>query len=413
MNMPSANTRSHRAVKATEPKPSSRHRRPPVRKPSTAPAQSGWRLTKFDIPLFLVTIVLAVFGLGMLLSASWAYAAREHSGDSYFYFRNQMMFMSVGIVVMVVISFINYRLLLNKWVLFIMCGVTVAMMLAVLFGAGGVTQGGAERWLKIGPITFQPSEILKFAMIVVIAWMAHRNPERIKTTFGAIRVAFVVGFSCMLTILQPHLSGTVILFVIGISLMSISGVRWPYTVLIIVGVLALIPLIPPIMEAAGYSYSDARMLSWRDPTADVQGDTFQTYQSLVAIGSGGWFGLGLGESRQKFSYLPASHNDFIFSVIAEELGFVGGMLVILLFVVFILRGFYIAKRAPDRFGMMLATGVTVQIGIQAFLNIAVATNTIPNTGVSLPFFSYGGTALLMQMAQIGVLLNISRQARIG
>jgi cell division protein FtsW len=202
------------------------------------------------------------------------------------------------------------------------------------------------------------------------------------------------------------------MFLIGLTLMIISGCRLRWVLAMCVLLALIVPFVPMIMEAFGFTYSDARMLSWRDPLADIQGDTFQTYQSLVAIGSGGWFGLGLGNSRQKFSYLPAAHNDFIYSVLVEELGFVGGVLVLLLFVVFILRGFYIASRSPDRFAMMLAAGITVQIGIQAFLNIAVATNTVPNTGVSLPFFSYGGTAILMQLSQIGVLLNISRKARI-
>ena len=180
--------------------------------------------------------------------------------------------------------------------------------------------------------------------------------------------------------------------------------------LIIFAILAGIAI--PAMRAMGIEHFDSRILSWRNPEADIRGDTFQTYQSLITIGSGGIVGLGLGNSRQKYAYLPASHNDFIFSIICEELGFVGAVLVILLFILFVARGFYIAICARDKFGMLLAAGITSQLGVQALLNIGVVTNAVPNTGISLPFFSYGGSALIMQMAGIGVVLNISRKAAI-
>lgn len=161
-----------------------------------------------------------------------------------------------------------------------------------------------------------------------------------------------------------------------------------------------------------FSYITTRFQSWQDPLSDIRGDTAQTYQGLLAIGSGGLFGLGFGESRQKYLYLPESQNDFIFSIICEELGFVGALVVIFLFLMFIIRGFFIASRAKDRFGMLLAVGIVMQIGSQALLNIAVACNAFPNTGISLPFFSYGGTALMLQLAEVGILLNISRQSNI-
>ena len=164
------------------------------------------------------------------------------------------------------------------------------------------------------------------------------------------------------------------------------------------------------MKEIEVEYITKRFLSFYDPEADIQNETYQTYQSLVTIGSGGLFGQGLGNSRQKYSYLPVTENDFIFSVIVEELGFVGAAVVILLFIILILRGFYIASAAPDKFGMLLCSGIVIQIGIQALLNIAVATNAVPNTGVSLPFLSYGGTALMMQLGEMGIVLNISRKA---
>ncbi|MCL1881661.1 MAG: putative lipid II flippase FtsW [Oscillospiraceae bacterium] len=383
------------------------------RKPRTSVlAREREPFAKFDMPLFVIVLILAVFGLGMLLSASHSFALREH-GDSYHFFNLQLVFMAVGIGIAVLISYFNYRLLLNRWVLLALVGGSLALMLAVQFSDAAVTQGGAERWITLFGVTFQPSEILKFALIVVLAWMTHKYPERIKTFGGAFRIAFVIGIACLLTIIQPHLSGTVIMLAIGLSLMTISGCKLRWVGLLVALIIIAAAFTPAIMESFGFTYSDARFTSWRNPFEDIQGDTFQTFQSLVAIGSGGWFGLGFDNSRQKFSYLPAAHNDFIFSVIVEELGFVGGIAVLMLFTIFVLRGFYIASRAPDRFGAMLAAGITAQIGIQAFLNIAVATNTVPNTGVSLPFFSYGGTALIMQLAQIGVLLNISRKARVG
>ena len=167
-----------------------------------------------------------------------------------------------------------------------------------------------------------------------------------------------------------------------------------------------------VLMAGKFSYIQERIDGWRNPEADIQNNTWQTYNSLVAIGSGGWFGLGFGESRQKFLYLPEAQNDFVFAIICEELGFVGALVVVVLFVIFVLRGFYIAANAKDRFGMLVAAGITIQIGLQAFLNIMVASNSFPNTGISLPFFSYGGTALIIQLAEMGILLSISRQGNI-
>jgi cell division protein FtsW len=367
-------------------------------------------MAKFDIPLFMIVIVLLVFGAGILLSSSFSIAAREH-GNSYHYFVRQLGFIGAGLVLMLVLSIVPYSFFLNKKIVYLIAGVSVALMLGVL--SSGVIQGGAQRWISIGGITFQPSEILKFALIVVLSYMVHKYPERLKSfKHGFIPFGMVIAIACCLTILQPHLSGTIILFAIGLTMMIVSPVKFEYVFLAILAFGIIIVIAILIMNAIGFNYMGARWLSFVDPEADIQGQTFQTYQSLVTIGSGGWFGLGLGNSRQKFSYLPFTHNDFIFPVVVEELGFVGGVLVLLLFVIFVMRGFYIATLAPDRFSMMLAVGITAQIGIQAFLNIAVATNTVPNTGILLPFFSYGGTATIVLMAQVGILLSISRKAAI-
>jgi cell division protein FtsW len=385
-------------------------KKPPVKVKQVAAPKVKERLAKFDVPFFIIVLVLIVFGAGMLLSASFSFAAREH-GDSYHYFIRQIGFIGAGMVVMIALSFVPYSIFMNRLVVFLIAGVSFSLMVAVW--VGGIEQGGAVRWLSIGGITFQPSEVLKFALIVVMAFIVQRNPEGLRR-FGKGFVPFVavIGVACGLMVFQKHLSGTIIIFTIGAVLLMVSPVRTKHIFFAAVLLVAMVIAALPIVDSMSDATVEERIQSWREPESDIQGATFQTYQSLITIGSGGWFGLGLGNSRQKFAYLPASHNDFIFSVIVEELGFVGGILVLLMFVIFMLKGFHIASRAPDRFGMMLAVGITAQISIQAFLNIAVATNSVPNTGILLPFFSYGGTAMLVQMAQIGILLNISRKARI-
>ena len=193
--------------------------------------------------------------------------------------------------------------------------------------------------------------------------------------------------------------------------MFVGGVRWKHIgILGVIGVIGIVALVLVKIKSDGFTYFETRFQSWLDPFSDEKGGTWQTTQSLIAIGSGGLFGLGLGGSRQKFMYLPESQNDFVFSIVCEELGFIGAVTVILLFALLVIRGLHIASKSRDKFGMLIALGITVQIGVQAFLNIAVVSNLIPNTGISLPFFSYGGTALVMQLAEMGIVLNVSRQA---
>ena len=235
-----------------------------------------------------------------------------------------------------------------------------------------------------------------------------------KFSVGILPFGILLGIVVVLLMLQPHLSCTILICAIGVCLMFVGGVRWKHIFILCllgVGALALIVYMKTQGED-GFTYFQTRFQSWLDPFSDEKGGTWQTCQSLVAIGSGGLFGLGLGGSRQKFMYLPESQNDFVFSIVCEELGFIGAVTIILLFVLLIIRGFYIASKAKDRFGMLITIGITVQIGIQAFLNIAVVSNLIPNTGISLPFFSYGGTALIMQLAEMGIILNVSRQSSI-
>lgn len=367
-----------------------------------------WQRSGFDYPLFTIVIILLAFGIVMMFSASYA-TAYDSLGDSLYYVKRQIAFGIGGIVVMLILSSIDYHIYIAKGILGAITIVSVVLMLAVK--VMGTTQGGAERWLAIGELTFQPSEILKFALICILAFYTEKKYAHIKEfRRGFLPFSIVLAVSCGLVLIQPHLSATVIIFVIGFCMMFVAGVNVKHLLLMLLCLVTLIILGVIVLESMGYSYFDDRIQSFLAPESDTDDVTFQTYQSLVTIGSGGMFGLGFGNSRQKYSYLPASRNDFIFSIICEELGFVGAVLVIILFLIFVLRGFYIASHARDKFGMQLAFGITLQIGLQALLNIAVVSNSIPNTGISLPFFSYGGSALVMQLAEIGILLSVSRKA---
>lgn len=365
---------------------------------------------KFDFSFFLIVLILLTFGLVMLFSATYA-SAKVTYGDSYYFIKRQLLFAGAGFVAMILISFIDYHILFTKFVMKVAMITAAGLMLLVR--VIGSTVNGAERWIRIGEITIQPSEILKFVTIMVIAEYMQRNYDKMKSfTKGFIPIMIRIGISCFLVVIQPHLSATLIILVISICMLFIGGAKGTHVALVLGCIAVGAVLVFTVFPMMGFDYVSARMLSWKDPEADIQNATYQTYQSLIAIGSGGIFGQGLGNSHQKYSYLPFAENDFIFSVIVEELGLVGAVVVILLFLILIIRGFYIAASAPDKEGMLLCAGIVIQIGFQAFLNIAVASNAFFNTGVSLPFLSYGGTALLMQMGEMGVVLNISRKASI-
>lgn len=355
-----------------------------------------------DITFFVLVMVLLTFGLIMLFSASYAYAFYRYKGDSFHFIKRQALFAVVGVVGMLVISKIDYHIL-RKFVFWVFGG-AYALLIVVLFMP---PINNAHRWISLKVVTFQPSELMKFAIILLFAHLISINYKRMGTfAYGVLPFLFFLGIVAVVMLLEPHLSGTVLIMSIGLIMMFVGGTKYRYFALalamVVLGVIA-------IVMVKGIDYVQVRLAGWLDPFHDTQDDTYQTVQSLLAIGSGGLWGLGLGQSRQKFLYLPEPANDFIFSVVCEELGFIGATIIILLFVMFVYRGFVIASKAPDKFGTMLVVGLTVQIGIQAMLNIAVVSNTIPNTGISLPFFSYGGTALLFQLFQMGIVLNVSRQ----
>ena len=369
-----------------------------------------FRWGSMDLEFFIIIMCLMTFGLVMMFSASYSWG--YYAGDSLVYIRKQLFFTALGIFGMLGISMCDYHFLRKRWVTFGIFGVAFLLLILVLII--GTTINGAQRWLYIGPVIFKPSEVMKFAMIVLFSFIISANYKKMKEfQFGIVPFVVVMGVIALLMLMQPHLSGTVIMCAIGAAMMFVGGAKKKHLLLLaLVGVIALAVVVLILIQAKGMSYFVTRFESWLDPNSDPQGDTYQTRQSLITIGSGGLFGLGLGNSRQKFRYFPESHNDFVFSIVCEELGFVGAMVVIILFVLFIMRGFKIATTAKDKFGMMLATGITIQIGLQALLNIAVVTNSIPNTGISLPFFSYGGTALVMQLCEMGIMLNISKQGTV-
>ena len=351
-------------------------------------------------------MVLLTLGLVMLFSASYA-TAYYNEGSSFAFISRQLLWALMGTVAMLVISNIDYRIFHR--LAFPILIITLILLVIVLFMP---PIKGCRRWIFIGSIAnVQPSEIAKFAVTIMFAQLATMFGDKMKTfRWGVLPFMGILGVIGVLMMLEPHLSGTIIIMCIGLSIMLVGGTKLKWFMfggIMIAAALAVAIMIPGVIE-----YAMSRIEFWLHPESDPLGKGFQILQSLYAIGSGGLMGLGLGNSRQKYMYLPESENDFVFAIVCEELGFVGASIIIILFALLIWRGFVIAMKAKDKFGCLIAVGLTVQVGLQALLNIAVVTNTIPNTGISLPFFSYGGSSLMMLLAQMGVLLSISRQASV-
>ena len=356
-----------------------------------------------DKVFLILVILLTAIGLLTLLSASFPYATKKYDDPLYLFIR-QAIFAGVGFVAMSFVGKINYQ----RFRAFSNIAVIVAVILLflVLIPGIGITRNNATRWLGIGEtLTFQPSEIAKIAVILYFSDTISKKRDRMLTTReGVMPYVVILAVISVLMMLEPHLSGTLLILATGAILMIAGGIRL-YWVAAGAGAVAALGWI--IVGKLGYGAS--RIAMWLDPWQDTTDTGYQMCQSLIAIGSGGLFGLGIGRSRQKFLYLPERHNDFIFAVACEELGFVGASLIILLFMALILRGFWIALRARDRFGTLLVLGVISLFALQTFLNIAVVTGLVPCTGISLPLFSYGGTALMLQLAEMGIVLSVSRQ----
>ena len=361
---------------------------------------------KLDITFLSFVLILLTVGLVMLYSSSYAFSYNQY-GNSYKFISRQAMFAAVGIVVMLVVSRIDYHFWRKfAWILYALSTV----MLVLLLVLPPMVEGkDVKRWIVIGPVNFQPSEIAKFAIILLFSSLIAANHKQMKSFKFIAFLVVLLGLQCGLVVMEPHLSATVLIFAIGIVLLIVGGLPKRY-ILGGIGAGAGLGILAVVTGVIGYG-SD-RIKYWLDPWADAKGKGFQTIQSLLAIGSGGILGRGIGQSRQKYLWLPEPHNDFIFAIVCEELGLIGALVIILLFCLLVWRGFTIAMRAKDKFGSLLALGLTFQVGLQAMLNIWVVTNTIPNTGISLPFFSYGGTSLLILLAEMGIVLSVSRGANI-
>lgn len=388
------------------------------KRPAVPNPFSGGRRGDISLSFFAYVMILLVVGIVMMSSASYAWAYSEHGGDGLYYAKNQAKNAIIGFVAMVFFMKMDYHNFKNLKIpvlkklniaglMYIVGAILLIAVLLIGNDEGGSM--GAKRWIDIGPLNLQPSEVAKLALIIFFAYSMERDGQKMNTfTTGIVKYAVILGVYVLLIALEKHISGIILIGTIAVAMILCGGVNKKHFIALGAGALGFaIAYISWQAQVPG-SYVAVRIKSWQNPFADKLGDTWQTANSLIAIGSGGLFGLGLGNSRQKYLYLPETKNDFVFPIVCEELGFVGALAIIIVFFLLIVEGYSIAVRCKDRFGMLIAVGITTQIGIQTVLNLAVVSNLIPNTGISLPFFSYGGTALIMQLAEMGIMLNISQ-----
>lgn len=357
-----------------------------------------------DIPFLGLTIALLTIGLIMLFSASYPYAY-YYKDSSYYYFIRQIVFAVAGLVAMLLMSKINYKIL--KAIYKPVFVVTIALLVIVLFYHTNFKE--FKRWIPLGPVTIQPSDLAKFTIILTLAVYISKYYKKMKTMkYGILIPVGIIAVFCGLIYLEHHLSCTILMFFIGACLMFAGGSDWKlfaFGLAVIVLLGFLVVSFPTLIE----NYAGERIVAWLDKDYDPLNGRWQTNNSLYAIGSGGFFGAGLGNSKQKYLYVSEPQNDFIFSIVCEELGFLGAAIIIALFAALVIRGLIIASRCKDKFGSLLIIGIVAQIGLQVVLNILVVTDTLPNTGFAFPFFSYGGTAIFMLLFEIGVVLSISRK----
>ena len=366
--------------------------------------KTGAEATRGSIDYPYLIIVLLLLGVGLLMVFSSSYASAYYKNlPSTYYFLRQGMFAVGGVIIMFLIGGMDYRRFrVLSPVLMI---ASILLLILVLFI--GVGLYGEKRWINLGFTTFQPSELAKVAVIFFFASLISMYADKMKTfRYGVLPFVLTLGLIAFLMYLEPHLSGAILILGVGAVMMFVGGTHWAW----FAGALG-VGVTGGIFAISFIDYARRRVEVWFNPFADAKGKGYQIIQSLYAIGSGGLLGLGFGNSRQKYLYLPEAHNDFIFAIVCEELGFIGAMIVIALFIMLIIRGYWIAMHARDKFGAMLVVGITTQIGLQVFLNIGVVTGVLPVTGASLPFFSYGGTALAMQIMEMGIVLGISRYSR--
>lgn len=357
-----------------------------------------------DWPFAVLVMILLSIGTTFVFSSSYVYAKHNYD-DSYFFIRKQIGWVLLAMVVIYLVTRFADYLILKRFALPIFAISYILLWCVFFFGADA---NGAKRWIYFGPVSVQPSEIIKFTVILLISaylvWLDTKGQDLIRTArFGILPFVALTVMVCLPLYKQPHLSAMIIILGIIFLMMFLGGVRTDVLAgAIIIGVVAMAVLI------LFTDHGQSRINAYLHPESDPLGDGWQPLQSIYAIGSGGLWGVGLGQSMQKHLYLPEPQNDYIFAVICEEMGFVFAVAVIILFIVLIWRGFHIAKNAPSKFSSLLVTGIMLQVGIQVFLNIGVVSGALPSTGVSLPFFSYGGSSLLILMAEMGVVLNVSR-----
>lgn len=364
---------------------------------------SSFLNSSIDFTLLIVLLILLAIGLTMVLSASSPKSLSDY-GTSYHFFVRQLLFALLGLVAMMIISKIDYRF---YQAFYKICWIISVILLALVLLIG-TEVNDSKRWIYItDSLSFQPSEIVKFLMIIFYAGILTNNRDELGNFWmGLVKHICMVLPIIVLLMIEPHFSASIVILTTCCMMMIMAGCKfWQF---VSCGVTIGIPTIIALVMMEGYRM--ARVTTFLDPWSDKKGKGWQVIQSLYAIGSGGLFGLGLGESNQKYLYLPEPQNDFIFSVLAEELGFVGCVFVIILFAILIWRAILIAMKAPDMFGSLIAVGVATLIAVQVIINIAVVTSSMPATGMPLPFFSYGGTSLFILLCEIGVLLNISRAA---
>lgn len=361
-----------------------------------------------DMQLLLLVLLLLGIGLSTLFSASYVYAF-NYNGTSYNFISKQGIFAIAGVVAMLAISTFNYTYIGRlKWPLFVF---SFGMLLVVCFGKGTSivpTINGANRWIQLGGFSIQPSELAKFVSVLMIATtLSKYEGQDVPFWQGVVPCFFWFGIFAIFVVVEPHVSATLIIAFICFSVMLVGGVKLRYFICIALPVMIVGGFY--IAKSGKFAHVSNRIQGWINPFNPPEGvDTYQTRQSLYAIGSGGIFGTGIGKSKLKHLFLPEPQNDFVFAIFCEEMGLAGAIVVIILFLWLCWRGITISINAKDRLGTLLGIGITFQVGIQAALNICVVTNAIPNTGISLPFFSYGGSSLFVLLCEMGVLLSISR-----
>jgi cell division protein FtsW len=376
----------------------------------TAKASSVPSKGSIDIPMLLITVALLLFGCVMIYSASYVFAEQHHDESTYFIARHLIFLLLAVAFTALIVKYCTP--LFWKDFSYIFYGISIVLMLLVMTPLGTDLNSGAKRWLNLGFFTLQPSELAKLALVLSLARFMTTHEKKITTVYrfggdfryGVLYPGMFIGAVGALVALEKHVSGLLIIAMIGVAVMFLGGTKLRWLVglggLVVLAGVALILI---------YPHALARVDTWINiEQADPLGSAWQTLQGLMAIGSGGLFGTGLGNSRQKYGYVSQPQNDFIFTIVCEELGFIGALLVIGLFIAFVWRGFHIARHAPDKCSALMVYGLTFKVALQVILNIAVVTNSMPNTGISLPFFSYGGTSLMLQIFEVGIILAISR-----